>query len=292
MIDRWRDKFPVAAATLTFGLAAILGACGGAGDSGDGAVDAPAAWPSWLAELPEQAAEGVAGEPVWAVVPERGSENATLATYRLEAVSGSTAVLVDTLGNRFEDIPGALVHPVSAFSAADLPSGAPALAERWDAGTVVGRVERPEEGELELAYDWNGVTLQTPMETVMPLPAEGDRQVLRWVAFPASSTGSAWFKGLCFAESPSQLWIRTDAGHVEVIAKDAVRTLSDLGQADFQAGTAVAAYSGGHGYRDGSIREVLEPGLRYAVELAAGETKSFYFADLTTVLDGLDLVGR
>ena len=287
MIDRWRDERTPIVTVLTIVLAAVVGACGGDGTgSEEAAAEAEATWPSWLAELPRLTVEAGAGEPVWAVVPERGSEQAAVATYRLAAISGTGAALVDALGNRYEEVPGALVHPVSAFPSGELTAGAAVLADRWDAGKVVGRVTRLESDDLELAYDWNGVTTRGAMEVVMPLPAGGDRHVLRWVAFPspAAAADATWFKGLCFAESEDRLWISADSGYVEIVAKDQVKILSDLGRAELQAGAKVAAYSWGYGYRPGVIAEVLEPGLRYAVELADGETRPFYFADLTTVL--------
>ena len=287
MDDRWCERVPTTTA-LAAALAIVLGACGGgAADSGGEAGETEAAWPSWLAQLPRRAVAVAPGERVWAVVPERGSEHAAIASYRVEAVSGTAAVLVDALGNRYPDVPGALVHPLSAAAAGELADGAAVLAYRWDAGQVIARVTRRGSDGLELAHDWNGVTARGPMEAVTPLPAGGDGHVLRWVAFPSPAAGAGdvtWYRGLCFAEDEDRLWISDDSEHVQVVAKDEVEVLSDVGRADLRPGSEVAAYSWGHGYRSGVIAEVLEPDLRYAVELADGGTRPFYFADLTTVL--------
>lgn len=246
----------------------------------DGGGDGGPQPPSWLAGLPERAVDSVAGETVWAVVPEPGSEAARLGTYRLESAAGAEAVLVDALGNRFEGVPGALVHSHSAFPEAELAVGAAVLAGRWDAGGVVGRVTGLEGGQVELAYDWNGVTVTSRMDAVMALPAAGDGLVLRWVGYRTADAGG-WYRGLCFAESGEQAWIRVDGGHVEVVARDAVKPLADLGRGEFEAGAAVAAYSWGDGYVPGVVEEVLEPGLRYAVRLESGDTRPVFFDSLT-----------
>ncbi len=285
MIDRWRERFPIATVVM-IGLAVQVGACGGhSATTGDGPEDAELAWPAWLAELPERAVEATAGEAVWAVVPERGSESAELATFRFEAASGTTAVLVDGLGNRYPEVPGGLVYPRSAWPSGELAAGAPALGHRWDAGPVVGRVVPLESGAFELAYDWNGVTTRAEMDGMVPLSASGEGHILRWVAFRSPAADAAWYKGLCFAESGGQLWIRDDSGHARIVAKGEAKVLSDLGEVDFAPGAEVAAYSWGHGFRPGRVVESLEPGLRYVVELADGEARPFFFADLTTVLE-------
>ena len=265
---------------LTLAAWLALGGCGG--DGGDpGAVGGPSL-PSWLAELPQREVAAAPGAVVWAVVPEAGSESAALASYRVEAAASGTAVLVDALGNRFADVPGALIHPASRFSADEIAAGHVVLADRWDAEKVVGRVASREEGEIRVAYDWNGSTASGVMDAVLPLPGAGDSLALRWVAY-RPEVDAAWYKGLCFGESDERLWIADDSGHVAIAERDAVRVLDDLGR-DLQPGDAVSAYSWGYGYRSGRITAVLEPGLRYAVELQDGETRAFFFDSLTQAL--------
>ena len=215
---------------------------------------------------------------MWAVVPRLGSEAAHLGTYRLESAEGGLAVLTDTLGNRYDNVPGALVHAISEPPATELAVGTAVLAGRWDANGVVGRVARVDEGNVELSYDWNGVTVTSGMEAVVPVPATTDSLALRWVGF---QSGDTWYRGFCFSESDQQVWIRADGGHVEVVARDAVKPLADLGHAELKAGDAVAAYSWGEGYRAGVVEAVLEPGLRYAVKLDTGETRAVFFDSLT-----------
>ncbi len=256
----------------------LLAACNGDGPATDHAEDAAPRPPVWLAGLPERNLEATPGETVWAVVPEPGSDGARVGTYRLESAAGAEAVLVDGIGNRFEGVPGVLVHPLSAFPEAELAAGIAVLADRWDAAGVVGRVTSVEEGIVELAYDWNGVTVTSRMDAVMPLPAGEGSLALTWVGYQRDG---AWHKGLCFAENDQQLWLSTDGGHVEVVAREAARPLADLGRTELAAGDAVAAYSWGHGFRPGVVEAVLEPGLRYAVKLENGETWPVFFDCLT-----------
>ncbi|MCP3960582.1 MAG: hypothetical protein GY719_22290 [bacterium] len=257
-----------------------LGACGEKGPV-DSADLAAAALPSWLAELPETAVEAAPGVRVWAVVPERGNEGARLATYRLVAASGTEAELLDDLGTRFEGVPGALVHPLSDLPEAELAAGVAVLADRWDADKLVGRVARIEGGEVEVVFDWNGSTATAAMDTVVPVPVAGGSRILRWVAYP-SADGGTWHRGLCFAESDERLWINDDGGNVQMVARDSIRLLEDLGRGELQTGAEVTAYSWGHGYRRGVIEEVLEPGLRFSVKTEDGETRAFFFDALTT----------
>ncbi len=235
--------------------------------------------PAWLAELPARTVEAAPGETVWAVVPLPGTAAAAVGTFRLEAVAGTRTVLADALGNRTE-VPGALVHPVSAFPEAELEVGSVVLADRWDARKVVGRVADLSAGEVRLAFDWNGVTVTGAMDVAVPLAALGDASPLAWVVYRTPGE-TARYKGLRFAESGGRVWISDDGGQVMVVAEDAVERLADPGGEAFEEGDPVAAYSWGHGYRRGVIEAVLEPGLRYAVKVEAGPTRPYFFDSLT-----------
>ena len=234
--------------------------------------------PSWLSGLPERSVEAAQGETVWAIVPELGNDGARLGTYRIEESAGAEVVLTDGLGNRYEGVPGALVHPLSSFSDAELATGAAVFAGRWDVSRAVGRITSLSEGKIELAYDWNGVTVTSGMDAVMAMPSGEGSLVLRWVAYPGDN--GAWYKGLCFAESDNQVWLSVDGGHVVVADRSAVKPLADLGS-PLAAGDSVAAYTWARGFRSGVIEEVLEPGLRYAVKLENGEIRSVFFDSLT-----------
>ena len=108
----------------------------------------------------------------------------------------------------------------------------------------------------------------------------GEGLALRWVGYRGAE-GEPWNRGLCFAESADKLWLDVGGGHVEVVDRDAVRPIADLGVAELAPGAAVAAHSWGHGYRPGVVEEVLEPGLRYAVKLENGDTEPVFFDRLT-----------
>ena len=66
---------------------------------------------------------------------------------------------------------------------AELSPGTAVLAGRWDAGGVAGRVASLEAGKVEIAYDWNGVTVTSRMDAVMALPAGEGSLALRWVGY-------------------------------------------------------------------------------------------------------------
>ncbi len=134
-----------------------------------------------------------------------------------------------------------------SFPEAELAPGTAVFAGRWDDGRIVGRVTGLEDDRVELAYDWNGVTVTSPMDAVIVLPAGEGSLALRWVGYRLQAQG-VWFKGLCFAESGEQLWISADGGHVDVVARDAVKPLlADLGRVELAAGDAVTACSWGAG---------------------------------------------
>lgn len=261
------------------GLLLLLGGC----DPGEQGEDD--AGPAWMAGLPLRTVAAAAGETVWAAVPRAASEAVEIGTYRVESIAGAEIVLADGLGRRFEGVPGALVHPVVGFPEGEMGEGTVILGDRWDARKVVGRVAESGEGGLQVAYDWNGATTHGVMDSVLLLPASGESLVLRWVAYrPGGGADGPWYKGLVFAESGDRVWISDDAGFVEVVARESVKVLEDLDRGEHAVGAAVAAYSWGHGYRPGVIEAVLEPGLRYAVELEDGRTRAFFFEDLTTAL--------
>ncbi len=258
--------------TAAAGLLALLWMAGCGGDTSTLLL---------IAELPHRAVEAQPGETVWAAIPESGGESVTLGTFELESSAGNFASLTDILGNRFEKVPGALIYPLSGFSqTAKLATGSVALADRWDARKVVGRVASSEGDAVQIAFDWNGTTETAAMNVVMPLPAGGDSLVLRWVAYRVSAEGATWYKGLCFAESENNLWISADGGHLEVVERDQVRPLDDLGRS-LAVGDTVSAYSSGYGYRSGVIEEILEPDLRFGVKLDSGEIRPYFFENLT-----------
>ncbi len=264
----------------------LLSGCGS--PSSEEANDGGPSQPSWLADLPTTTITVPVGELVWAVVPALGSDAATIATYRLvDAGAGGTA-LIDTLGNQFGGVIGALVHATSEVPVAELAIGEPILASRWDAGPVIGQVASLDDETVTISHDWNGVTVTGAMDVVTPLASDGEVAPLRWVAYPSptseESGASVWLKGLCFAEHDGRLWLRDDSGNVEIVARESVKVLSDLGRLEPAVGDQVSAFAWGSGFRPGVIAEIPEPGLRYTVTFDDGETRPFFFGDLTKVL--------
>ncbi len=235
---------------------------------------------SWLAELPQRTVAARPGEKVWAVVPELGSERATIATYDVESANGTTATLLDAIGSRFEGIPGALVHPVTEYRTAELAAGMVVLADRWGANLVVGRLARLADGAAFVQHDWNGHTVVDEMAVAVPLLGAGEDLALRWVSYQREPAGPR-LKGLCFAAGDDRVWIAEDNGFVAVLGRHEVEVLDSLGGRDFQPGDTVAAYLWGFGYRPGEVSTVLEPQLRYAVRLEGEQAaQPFFFTDL------------
>ncbi len=253
----------------------LLAACTGdpAPDAADGRTAAPRQ-AGWLAELPERPVTASVGDSVWAVVPRPGSGAAELAVYRVAAVAGATATLVDDIGNRYEEVPGALVHAL-AGAVGELAPGAPVLADRWGAHRVVGRVVEAAADGAVVAYDWNGETVREPLSVAVPLPAAGDSLTLRPLVYTAED--GARRLGLGVAEDEARVWIRAAGGFVAVREKASVEPADGLGARDFAVGEAVRVDDWALGLRDGTVAEVLEPGLRYAVALADGTTAPFFF---------------
>lgn len=259
-----RSVLPAAAVALT--LAAALTGCGGERVEQPGEAPAPPAALSWLDGLPERAPAAAPGAAVWAVVPGRGT---AVLPYRLEAVDGTRAVLSDALGTRYEDVPGALVHPLATDSALEV--GAPVLAAGWPANNFIGRVVSFESETPAVAYDWNGETMVGYPAAATPLEPAGE--VLRWVVYP---TAEGRWRGLVIAAGDDRLWVRDDAGYVTAVSAEAVEPLAPA-SAGLETGDTVETYSWSHGFRRGTVVEELEPGLRYAVELEGGEIRPFFF---------------
>ncbi|MEM7587899.1 MAG: hypothetical protein AAF560_31210 [Acidobacteriota bacterium] len=258
-------------------IAAILAGCGA--PAPDGSTSEPSG-PSWVADLPASPADLTDGQQVWAVVPVLGSEAARLVTYRA-SVTEAGAALVDSLGNRFEEVPAGLVHMLPEGS--ELAVGMPVLASRWDTGPVVGRVASLEGAAVTVSHDWNGVTVSNVMDRIVPLTAKDESPLLRWVAY-SEGEGTAWRKGLCFAQHDGRLWLTDGSGYATIVAQDAANVLTDLGQLEPAVGDRVFAYTSGAGFRAGAVTEVLEPNLRYAVALDDGESLAVFFSELTQML--------
>ena len=228
---------------------------------------------SWLSQLPDGPVKAKENELVWASAPVPSSEMALVAVYTVEGVRGNRANLIDKLGQKVHGIPGALIHPLGASS--HLKLGEVALCYTWSTGTTLGRVAKAREREVQIEVDWAGATRTTSVDHAEPMVKSV--APLAFVSYPKFGRPS---KGLVVALSKDKVWLQTSSGHVEIHDRSAVAVL-EVPTEDLEVNAKVEAYGWTTGYEAGTIRRVLEPGLRYSVALPASKVEqTYFFADL------------
>lgn len=229
-------------------------------------------WPAWTKELPEKAVESKVGDKVWATVPAGVGEMVHVAVFKVSAVDGGSATLADQLGKKYENVPGALIHPIldgSTIQAGDAVHG-----YQWGLGSIVCRVTKLGK-QPAVKHWWFQKVTDGKLDDVEPLRA--GVEPMAWVSYPH---GEQTFKGLCIALEGDRAWVLEDAGQVVEVAKGDLGALP-IGAKDFQAGEKVLAYKYGFGYQPGTVESVVEPGLAYVVKLDDDDdSEAFYFADL------------
>ncbi|MBI4704475.1 MAG: hypothetical protein HY744_25510 [Deltaproteobacteria bacterium] len=162
---------------------------------------------------------------------------------------------------------------------ARLRPGDVALVYSWTTPGVVARLVRQDKGQWLAQYDWAGATKEGPVDHAEPVVS--GVAPLGFVGFPKFGRVSL---GLVVALTEHQGWLRTASGHVEIHER---RKLVPLGlpRPEWRVGDSVQAFSWVGGFQAGKVTRVLEPGLRYAVELAEGKPEqSFFFAGLVEKL--------
>ncbi|MCG8459984.1 MAG: hypothetical protein MI919_27195 [Holophagales bacterium] len=227
--------------------------------------------PSWLRELPKRQApaDWRPGSQVWATVPGEPEGTAELGLFRVAALvegerspSGRIRV-ADPLG-RSHLLPVALVHAVAVPGAASPGSAEPGsvvLAFHGTGGPVLARLRSAD--PLEVSFDWNGATVtDRALALAVPDPETGlPRPVLY-------HDGSRWLAGVAVAEDGDRLWVLDEARRVHVLRAGEAVPREPL--AEPSPGDGVQVYSWAEGLRSGRVVEVLEPGLRYRVDLEGG----------------------
>jgi hypothetical protein len=226
--------------------------------------------PEWVRQLPAATVTAKPGSWVWATVPQPGNELATVAVYRLEAISGEVATLVDKSDQRADDVPTAVIHAVG--DTRNLKENTLALFYTWTTPGWLGRVSHSVRGEeLRVQYDWAGSTKETTVDH-----AEAVRKgivPLAYVGYPKAGSTSM---GLLVALDASRAWVLTGSGHVEVHQRAVLESL-DLQPKSFAVNNAVRGYRWATGFEKGTIKNVLEPGLRYEVDLGPNRPTASYF---------------
>jgi hypothetical protein len=230
----------------------------------------PGTTPKWVTELPVSSVEAPAGSSVWATVPQPGSEMAALGVYRVENNMGPAVVLVDKAGQRVDGVPAALVHPTG--DTRNLKEGTLALFYSWTTPGWLGRISHARGGEeLRVQFDAAGTTKETAVDHAEP--ARKGIAPLAFVAYPKAGVTSM---GQLVALDTTRAWLLTGSGHIEIHPRAVVEAL-ELQPTSFKAGQHVRAYRWATGFERGTIKQVLEEGLRYEVDLGPSRPAATFF---------------
>lgn len=232
-----------------------------------------AAAPPWGTELPDQAVPAKQGDQVWATISDGETGLVRVGVFTVEAVDGSCATLITKMGKKSRDVPGALIHPLG--DPKRLGVGEVALCYSWTTPGMLARVVKIRGRHILVQHDWAGETKQTVVEHAEPLVT--DLAPLAFVGYPKFGGMS---KGMVIALSDDRAWLRTGSGHVEVHPRTELSALH-IRSKPYRVGDAVRAYSWTGGFERGTITEVAEPRLRYAVQLEGDRAPhTYFFADL------------
>src|SRR5690606_39890463 len=141
-------------------------------------------------------------------LPEAGM--AEVGVFQVEALHEGRYSLIDRLGQRFDGVPPAVVHPVG--EAKGLREGDVALIYTKTTPGVIGRVAELVPGaEIRVRYDFGGTTREALVDHAEPVRT--GTGPLTFVSFPKSGGRS---RGLVLAQSADRVWGRTASGHVEI----------------------------------------------------------------------------
>lgn len=223
---------------------------------------------AWMADLPESTPTAGPGERVWATVP-GATAIPSVGIYTVEGVYDGLYSLTDRKGQRVDGVPPAVVHRASRDK---VDSGELVLFHSPTTPAFLGRVaELVPGGEIEVQYDWAGKTRKTAVDHAQT-PVTGIRPVA-YVSFPKAGQIS---RGLVVALSDRRAWVRTASGHVESHPRAAIRSLP-LPSANLEVGSRVRAFRWATGIQLGTVAEILEPKLRYRVNLDGNKPDEEYF---------------
>lgn len=240
-----------------------------------GGVSVPEDWPEWSQQLPAQGLDAKVGDQVWAAIPRMGDVGSLTGVFRVESIKGKSAVLADSLGNRFEDVPGALIHHLPER---ELKTGDLVLVDVAAQGPVWGRLTDPD----SVSYDWNGVTVSGVAAQAVPFSSDGESRSLQRLIYQHNERQHL---GLGIAEDSENVWVLEADGRVRVLAKSEVSAVSGS-DTDWQPGKKVLADSWASGLTTGEIVAVVEPGLRFQVNLAgSAEPRTLPFSSLTVAAE-------
>ena len=238
------------------------------------APDVTASAPSlqWLKALPSRAVTAHVDDLVWAAVPTE--KEVRVGIYRVLAVKGHTASLLDLVRVRWDAVPGALILPVS--DPARLRPDQLVTYADWRGYVGIGVVVRIKP-KIRIAFrDALAVVREETANIAEPF-GEGIRP-LGWVAFPRTPDAEALHKGMVFAMDGDNLFVRDEANQAFVVDKSRAKPLV-IPQKKLKQGDAVQAYALDRGYRAGTVEKIFLPGMSYGVNVD-GTVATYFFSDL------------
>ncbi|PIR21311.1 MAG: hypothetical protein COV45_00775 [Deltaproteobacteria bacterium CG11_big_fil_rev_8_21_14_0_20_47_16] len=233
---------------------------------------------SWMDGLPTVPVTAKPLDKVWATVPEAGGDMAAVGIFEVDSVQGNTATLIDKIGTKYPNVPGALIHPVG--DPKKLKINDIALGNSWGASKVIGRVKAIEAGKVTLRYKFGSNISEKQMDFAQPLVSGVNP--MAWVVYRNNMNSP--YKGLVIAKGNGKVWISTDSGHVEIAPIAKVRPL-DMAPNGFKVGQTVYAYQWGFGYKPGTVKKIVEPYHQYEIKLADKPTTDvFIFSEVAAAV--------
>lgn len=226
--------------------------------------------PAWASLLPKSKVNAKPSDRVWATPPQEGSDIPSVGVYTVDDVDDMHASVIDKLGQKVRNVPGAVIHPL--IEDHKFREGELALCYSLTTPGVLARVSAVNRGYIvSVAYDWGGETKEGSMDHCGPLRTE--LAPLALVSFPKTGTRSI---GLIIALGPQRAWIRTDSGHIEVHDRKPLQVVR-MAPRGYQVGDKVRAYRWASGVRVGTITAVAEPELRFEVKFPGDAPSTPYF---------------
>lgn len=221
---------------------------------------------AWTGELPKAEAPAI-GAAVWAAIP-REDGTVRPGAFIVEAAADGALTLGDESGTSFPDIPAALVRPRASEAPkagdvvlAELSGGVVILARSLDDSTV----SLVANGRLVESKALTQESLDPSFETMRPV---------------LYRDAIGWQRGLALAAESATYWLQTADGRVEKKSSAEVEKLDpDVALSALQVGDAVLAGAWARGFEEGTVAEIVAPGLAYRVEVA-GEVAVYGFDHL------------
>jgi hypothetical protein len=235
------------------------------------APDATAEVP-WIKLLPTRPAHATIDSTVWAAIPTK--TDVRIGVYRVLAVSGATASLLDVLRVRWDGVPGALLLPV--LDPLRLKTGEVVTYADWRGYVGVAIVTRMLPKPRVRFRDGYGIVRDEDANVGEPL--DGTVKPLAWVAFPKTADAPVLARGIVFAVDGDTLFVRDDDGHAFVVERSKVHTIPFPAK-KLAVGDAIDAYTPEQGYKSGIVDRVFLPGLSYGV-VVDGVSRTYFFSDL------------